>query len=46
MKKENEFISVKDYAIKIGITVQAVYYQIKEKQVEYKKIGSVYLIKQ
>ena len=40
------YISVKEYAEIKGLTVQAVYYQIKEKQVEYTKVGSVYLIQQ
>jgi len=37
-------LSVKDYASEVGKTVQAVYKMIREDRIEYKKIGSMYLV--
>ena len=39
------YISVKEYADKEGITVQAVYSRIAKETVKFKKIGNVFLIK-
>lgn len=43
MEKEN-FMPVKDFAIKKEITVQAVYKMIKDKKIKAKKIGSYTLV--
>lgn len=44
IKTEN-YQPVKDYAIKRGITVQAVYDKIKNDKILVKKIGSYTLVK-
>lgn len=36
--------SVKEYAKKLGISKMAVYKKIHKDQVEYEKIGSLYLV--
>jgi len=40
------FISVKDYADKEQISVQAVYQRIAKNTVTYEKVGKVFLIKE
>tara|TARA_R110000796_G_scaffold16616_2_gene51814 strand:- start:1206 stop:1346 length:141 start_codon:yes stop_codon:yes gene_type:complete len=45
MSTLNNYIPVKDYALKMGISVQAVYTQIKKGKLEHIKIGSYFLIK-
>jgi hypothetical protein len=42
--KEKKLISVTDYAKKKGLTVQAIYKQVKENRVKSVKVGKVILI--
>jgi hypothetical protein len=42
--KNQKLMSVKDYAIEKGQTVQAIYKQVKEGRVKSVKLGSVILI--
>lgn len=45
MKKlKKQRYSVKDFAEKQEVTVQAVYKAIKEHRIDFEKIGSVYII--
>lgn len=41
----NDYVSVKEYAEKKGVTVQAVYQAMNRKTVSYKKIGTLTLVK-
>ena len=41
----SNYMTVKDYAKQHSISVQAVYQSIWKKNLEYKKIGSVTLVK-
>lgn len=43
---KNGYTTVKDYAEKKGITVQAVYMAIKQKRIDYKKFGSLVLVRE
>jgi hypothetical protein len=45
MKNLETYMTVKDYAIKNGITVQGVHKRIKKGRVLFKKIASIYLVK-
>jgi predicted DNA-binding protein YlxM (UPF0122 family) len=40
-----DYITVKEYADKEKISVQAVYKRIKKNRLQYKKIGSFHLVK-
>jgi predicted transcriptional regulator len=46
MSEKPKYMPVKDYALKKGITVQAVYKMIKENRVETKTIGTYTLVKE
>ena len=43
---KNGYTTVKDYAEKKGVTVQAVYMAIKQKRIDSKKIGSLVLVRE
>lgn len=43
---KNGYTTVRDYAEKKGITVQAVYMAIKQKRIDYKKFGSLVLVRE
>jgi hypothetical protein len=45
MIEEVKFMPVKDYALKKGISVQAVYKMIKENRIDTKVIGTYTLVK-
>jgi len=45
IKELGNWMTVKDYALKKGISVQAVYQGINRKTIDSKKIGTVVLIK-
>ena len=45
MSDKSTFMPVKDYALKKGISVQAVYKMIRENRIETKVIGSYTLVK-
>jgi len=46
MSNISKYMPVKDYALKKGISVQAVYKMIKENRVETKTIGTYTLVKE
>lgn len=41
----NKYMTVKEYAERNNISVQAVYQSVKRNTIEFKKIGSLVLIK-
>lgn len=43
---KNGYMTVKDFAVKRGITVQAVYMGIKSGKYDSKKIGSLVLVRE
>ena len=43
-KAKEKWMPVKDYAIIAGITVQAVYYQVRNGLIKSKKIGTYTLV--
>ena len=45
MENKPKYVTVKDYAIKYGITVQTVYNKIKNKELETKVILHTTLVK-